>query len=368
MARAVHLHVGTAKSGTTYLQQVMAANRDRLRRNGYLYPGDRNSHFMASLSLRDTAFKGHRYDAAEGAWDRVAQEAREFEGQALISHETLGNTPPELIRRAVDSFPGSEVKVLITCRDLGRQLPAAWQERVKNSNQQTYEDFLETVRTGWKDGSPAARAVFWRTQDLVSLAKRWADVVGVDNVTLVTVPGAGADQGELWRRFSSAARIPEDDYDLAVRTSNTSLGTVEAELLRRLNGYLPEDLPWPEYERLIKHRLVKSELARHELGGKFTVLEEHQAWCVEAADRLVEGLRAGGYPVVGDLEDLRPVFRSQATRPADVRTEQLLDLALRLVSSMALRKPGGSVLEKRPEPSGREALRMLARALRRRLP
>ena len=373
MAQAVHLHVGTAKSGTTYLQHVMANNRRRLRENGYLYPGDKNSHFMASLSLRDATFKGHRYVAAEGAWGRIAQEVQDFPGQALVSHETLGNATPDVIREAVGSFGDSQVQVLITCRDLGRQLPAAWQERVKNKNQQTFDEYLERVRAAWADGSPAQGSVFWRTQDLVGLARRWADAVGVDNVTLVTVPGAGAAAapGELWRRFAAAARIPDAPYDLEVRTSNTSLGTVEAELLRRLNGYFPQELRWPDYERFVKHRLVKSQLARHELGGKLSVLEEHQGWTVEAADLLIEGVRAGGYRVVGDLEDLRPTFRADATRPADVTTEQLLDLSLRVLSDLALLKPQRivrRVVEKAPVPGGREALRILGRALRNRVP
>jgi hypothetical protein len=362
VSRVVHLHVGTAKSGTTWLQHVMAQNRRLLARHGYLYPGTRNSHFFASLSLRETGFKGHEYAAAEGEWERIAAEVRSFDGQALVSHETLANAKPAQIATAVGSFPDAEVRVVITCRDLGRQLPAAWQERVKNRNEQTYEDFLAAVRDGWNDGRPAPRATFWRGQQLVTLAERWAGAVGVDRVTLVTVPPPGAEPDELWRRFARAVDAPEVDMDLEVRTSNTSLGTVETELLRRLNGYLGEDVAWPRYERLVKHRLVKDELAPYELGGKFTLPEEERPWAEEIAGRMVEELRAAGYPVVGDLDDLRPTYRGTATHPRDVGDDQLLELALRVLSSTAMRP-----LESQSRPAPREAARILARAVRRRL-
>ncbi len=40
MARRVFFHVGTLKTGTTYLQRVMWENRDRLREAGTLFAGE----------------------------------------------------------------------------------------------------------------------------------------------------------------------------------------------------------------------------------------------------------------------------------------------------------------------------------------
>lgn len=367
MARTVYLHVGTAKSGTTYLQRRLAHNRALLERHGYLYPGDRGSHFLASLDLRDTGFKGHRYPAAEGAWSRVAKQVRDFSGDALVSHETLAHAKEDAAREAVSSL-GDHVRVLITCRDLGRQVPAVWQENVKNQNRQAYPDFLAKVFPEPGDassgGTTRRETTFWRSQDVAGLAARWAEVVGPENVVLVTVPRSGAEPGELWRRFAEAAHLPALDYEEARTGRNASLGTVETELLRRLNGYVPEDLPWPQYEKLVKHRLVENDLSPHELGGRFTVPEEYQERTREISARIVAQLRDAGYPVVGSLDDLEPEFRASATRPQDVTDQQLLDLALRVIAGMALRRPGprGS-----RDISGREAVRVLLDRVRRRI-
>jgi len=95
VSRTVYLHVGIAKTGTTYLQRRLFANRELLERHGTLYPGSGPAaHFLASLDLRGTTFKGHAYEGVEGAWDRLVAAADGFGGNTLISHETLARAKP----------------------------------------------------------------------------------------------------------------------------------------------------------------------------------------------------------------------------------------------------------------------------------
>ena len=50
--RRVYLHVGTPKSGTSYLQDKLALNRDELERQGLDYVRTRTGdHFEAALDL-----------------------------------------------------------------------------------------------------------------------------------------------------------------------------------------------------------------------------------------------------------------------------------------------------------------------------
>lgn len=362
MARIVYLHVGTAKSGTTYLQRMLARNRDLLHASGVVYPGTRSSHFLASMDLRQSGFKGYVYPATDGAWDRLVAEVQGYPGTALVSHETFGRTPPSLIRKAVESFPDSEVRVLVTCRDLGRQIPAVWQERVKNRNPEDYSVFLERVFDTWNDGKAGRNKTFWRTQNLIELTRRWALVVGAENVRVVTVPASGADPNELWHRFMRASDLPDLDYELGGGPSNPSLGTAETELLRRLNPYYPDELTWPQYEYRIKNRFVPRDLSRHNTGGRLSVPEEYRAATEQFAGQMIDFLRASGCPVVGDLEELRPSFRPPEPLPDEISTEQLLDLSLQVVVSLSSRR--------RPVPasvSGREAAGILARKVRQRL-
>jgi hypothetical protein len=362
VSHAVYLHVGTAKSGTTYLQRILSRNRELLKKSGVLYPGDRSSHFMASMDLRNAGFKGYVYPEAEGAWNRVVKEVQEFPGDAVISHETLARTPPKLVRKAVESFPGRDVRVVFTCRDLGRQIPAAWQERVKNRNPQTYAAYLAKVYDGWNDGQTVASSTFWRGQNLIQLTRRWSRVVGAENLRLVTVPAPGADPNELWSRFVGATGLPLLDYEIDVTPSNASMGTAGTELLRRLNPLFPEELTWPQYEVRVKNRFVLRDLTQHDTGGRLTVPEERRTETDKLAAQMIDYLRDSGCTVIGDLEDLRPAYRPDGMLPDEVSTEQLLDLSLHVIAGMAARRRPGH-----GELSGTQAARLLARKAWRKL-
>ncbi len=364
-SRTVHLHVGTPKSGTTYLQRLLAGNRELLARHGYLYPGRQQAHFLAALDVRDRGFRGHRYPGSDGAWSDLVSQVMAVDGPALVSHEILGSADPAAIGRAVDSFPGRPVRVLVTCRDLGRQVPATWQERVKNRHLQTYDEFLDTVFAP-PGSSPPGSGQFWRSQDLVDLGRRWGAAVGPGNVRFVTVPGAEAAPGELWRRFREAAELPDLAYRDPGRGLNTSLGTAETELLRRLSATLPDDLPWPAYSRRVKKRFAETELVGHATAGRLTVPAHHRPAVVEAAEQMMTRLRDSDHEVVGDLADLQPQFRADGTLPTDLTEAQLLELSLRLLGPLVLREPGRAPTG-RTTPSGRQALRDLATVARRRL-
>lgn len=328
-------HLGTPKSGTTSLQAIMSRNRRRLRKHGYLYPGSNPSHFIEVLGLRDGGFRGHSYESSEGAWESLVDEVNRHPGPALVSHEILGGSKGPIVQRAVSSFPGRPLRAVITCRDLGRQLPAAWQEGVKNGDKETYTDFLDTALEQWRGGQTAKG--FWRGQNLVSIARRWARVLGPENVRFVTVPPPGADNDVLWQRFREATGLPDVEYDLPAAGRNPSLGAVETELLRRVVGALPDDVPWPVYTRQIKRRLAQRELVQRQAGGPIVVPERYHAQIGQIADEMLADLRSEGYPVVGSLDDLTPAYRSEGVSPDEVDAAQLLERAVELLAPMALR-------------------------------
>ncbi|MFC5178580.1 hypothetical protein [Nocardioides taihuensis] len=327
--------MGTPKSGTTSLQNLLAANRPVLRKHGYLYPGKRPGHFLEVLDLREAGFRGHRFEGSEGAWDRVVKEVLAHRGPALLSHEILGASTRPVIDKAVGSFGDRPVRVLVTCRDLGRQVPAVWQEGVKNGDKETYREFLDKVLGAW-DG-PDTRANMWRAQNLASLGARWAERVGTENVVFVTVPPSGASKDLLWQRFATAAGLPEADYQVADQPRNPSMGTVETELLRRLLAHLPEDVPFPVYSRQVKRRLAERTLVLTKAGGTLTVPEDRRPAVAEMAAAINASLVEQGFPVVGDIADLEPAYSSSGTSPDDVPDAVLLERALEVMGPMVLR-------------------------------
>lgn len=319
MAQRVVLHVGAMKSGTSYLQGLMVLNRDLLAGRGLLVPG---TVWRDQVSAVADVLGRTRVASApeEGAWQRMVDEIDAWPGAAVISMEFLGPVGVKRIERVVSSFPPGTVEVVVTARDLNRQVPAMWQETLKNGRSYTFDEYVEAVRA--PDGPPGK--TFWREQTIAAMCRRWSDAVGVDHVTLVTVPRPGAPAGELWRRFSEALGVDGAGV-VEPPPANESLGAASVEVMRRLNA-LVEDLEFPTYAPVVKHRLAKKVLARRRpdeppLG--FDVPE----WLVPLAARMVRRVDELGVRVVGDLADLVPV-PVPGVHPDSVSGDDRLDAAV----------------------------------------
>jgi hypothetical protein len=334
----VFLHIGIAKTGTTYLQGLMWHNRGLLERNGLRYPGDLpGDHFRASVDLRQKPFAGEDSTYVPGSWDAVAAAAMGAHDRALISHETLTRTQVEQVRRAADSFrAASALHVIVTARDLGRQLPAVWQEQLKNRGVHTYEKFLTSV-----SDRPSSHQFqhFWEAQDILEVLHRWSAAVPPERVHIVTVPQPGNVPGLLWQRFASVIGVDPTIVDTDVPVSNVSLGVAEAELLRRLNPALRERLDWPTYEKQVKVGL-SARLAARNGSARLTVPVELRGWVQDRAEHMVSGLREGGYDIVGDLDELRPVFDDRpVVMPSEIPADELLTMAADCVGDLIADPP-----------------------------
>jgi hypothetical protein len=337
VAPTVFLHVGVAKTGTTYLQRILWANRSVLRNAGLLYPGKKSGdQFAASLDLR--AFQLEKFEQlrVQGMWDKIAAEVRGFGGDAVISHETLARCSSGDVRRVQQSFPGADLRVVLTARDLGRQVPAVWQETVKNRSTSSYDDYLSDIFLNPDSG---ASKFFWRPQDVAKVVHRWGRVMGMSNVTVVTVPPPGAPRDELWQRFASAIDLPDVDIEPPQAAGNVSLGPAEAELLRHVNAVLPDEFPWVRYSRIVKRQFAERTLASRR-GDRLAVPPQWHDAVKERADSMVDSLAASGCRVVGDLGDLTPLLPVNAVSgPGDLSSDQLLTVAAEVIRDEVLLRP-----------------------------
>jgi hypothetical protein len=330
--RAVYLHIGPPKTGTTYLQEVLWRNRDRLAASDLTYPGSGPAdHFHAALDLRGIAFGGYENPRTVGAWDRLAARARAARTrQVVISHEVLAGADEAQIARVVADFGGSEVHVVYCARDLARQLPALWQESLKNRHTRTYGRFLRRALP--EDDRPPTGP--WRVQDAVGTLARWSASVPRERIHVVTVPAAGTPRETLWRRFCQVLGISPEGFDLEVGRANRSLGAVDAEMLRQLNSRLPPELPWPAYERIVKARFSRRADAGSS-GERLRVPLRYKAAVHVRAERSRAALAEAGYEVVGDLDDLIPAdesFGAVARVPAKQVTAAAIDLLVTVLT------------------------------------
>lgn len=341
----VFLHVGAPKTGTTYLQQVLWRNRSALKRDGLLYPAQRSAdNFHAALDLRGVNFNGYENPEVPGAWERVRARVRDWHGPtAVISHELLAWTSEEQARQAVESLQPADVHVVYTARDLVRQVPAVWQETVKNRRLVGFPRYLQSLRAPEEPG-PWGKG-FWAAQDAVDVLRRWSAAVSPERIHVVTVPPSGGPPGRLWERFAGLLGLDPARYDTDVPRSNISLGRAEAEVLRRVNRMLGDDIDWPMYESLFKRELAETILARRSGAQKVMLPPEWHPWAMEQSERIVKGLREGGYDVVGDLEELLPEQPEAQSRPgadanagsrptSDAGPQAQLDVAAELIAEL----------------------------------
>lgn len=327
----VFLHVGEAKTGTTYLQNLLDSDRDELRAAGLLYPPcGGNGHVPATLDLRKAKFKGVADPAVPGSWGRLVTQIREWDGPALVSSELLAPARPAHIERAMASLDFADVHIILTVRDLARQLPAAWQERVKNRGQESFAEWLATIHDP-KGGDPGG--LFWALHDVERILEKWSANLPPKRVHVITVPPAGGDRSLLWKRFAQVIGVDPERFRQPPASVNASLGAAEVNLVRQVNIALGgDDFPWPHYDRFMKWYL-SPQLAKRR-GVPIELPEPEYAWAVQRSQQMAKAIADAGYDVVGDLDELIPTSRPTGMDPDLVPGELIGDAGVAGITSL----------------------------------
>ena len=333
MRRVVHVHIGAPKTGTTYVQDRLALNVAELGRNGVLYPGqvgrDPSSfHFRAALDLLGQDWGGEPGHAA-GAWDAMVRKARRHPGKVLISHEILAPAGREHVERLTHDLRNAEVHVVYSVRDLGRQLPAAWQESIKQGRRWTFRRFLDKVEQG--------EAWFGKAFDLPRVLNTWGANLPPERVHVVTFPRSRKDPTLLWRRFCTAFDIDPAWAPQNSERANRSLGAAETQLIRQLNQRMGRS-PGSDrrYDVLIKEMLAQGELAQRR-SRKVTLPPERYEWAEHQAELWIDWIRGSGIDLIGELDDLRPQRPAEDApwlNPDRVQARPMLDAALDALEAM----------------------------------
>jgi hypothetical protein len=341
--RRLVLHLGLPKSGTTYLQRMLMLNRDALAAIGMRYPGPGKDHFTAAQEVLAAA-----PPAADGPWAQLRDEVRSAPDAVLVSHELLCFAPEDRIERVLALADGRPITVVLTARDIARQLPAVWQEQVKNGDRASYEAFLAAVHRQYDTGRRPPRG-FWVHQDLPAILRRWGQRLPPGGtITVVTSPPSGAAPDLLWRRFAEAAGVDPAVASTAAPPRNVSLGLVETEFVRRLTVAIG-DLPSDTIRPAVKGYLAEQVFAGRADAVRLRVPDEHWPWVQDAARDLVAAVRALAPTVVGDLDELLvPPLRPQGPLvPADLET-QLAARAPLAIAALADRAGGRRLTKDAP--------------------
>jgi hypothetical protein len=336
--KRVYLHIGAPKTGTTYLQAVLGRNRDSLAAKGLLYPASQSdAHHKAVWDLRGTPKQREHLEGIEGTWAALVGQVNQAGSDVLLSSEHFVFAQKQQVERALSSFEDAEMHVIYTARDLGRQVPAVWQERIKNQRSMTYRSFVQSLIA--RDGKTAK--AFWNVQDPEAVLRRWSRGLRPDQVHLVTAPPTGQPHRVLWDRFAEALGLDGTDYDVDVARSNESLSMLQTEVLRRFNERHAEGLSWPQYRRLIFRQLDVLRVIGD--GRRIGLTPDENAFLTRRASEITEAIAGAGYDVVGDLDDLIPAPPSDragdgADDPTELRDDELLEATLDVMQELLSRQ------------------------------
>ena len=334
------VHIGLQKTGTSYLQSVFWQSTDALAHQGLaMLPGTKRQTFRVMLATRERARPGVDGPEVTGALSRLRRSlaAALAEGRAdrfLLTEESLAPATAEQARRLVEHLAGTEVHLVLTVRDLARQVPSVWQQKVTARRRYSYDQYLAAV----VDRRRRARD-FWASQDLPAVLERWGSAVPAERIHVVTVPPAGSDPGLLLERFCAVLGVDPVALDTRVSRRNVSLGLVQTELLRRVNAELGGRLRRREaYRRAGKMYLGKRILSAQQ-GTPARLPRRLEEWCASVSASHVDAVREGRYDVVGTLEDLLPAPSSFADDPQRVSEAEVADAAARAIAAMLASPP-----------------------------
>lgn len=337
MSPRVVLHVGTPKSGTTFLQEALWLHRDALLAQGFTCPGERQREmFLAAIDVRgNREHWGLEATAVDGKWRVLCEQARDFAGTTIMSHELLGAASQRQIDHARAALDGLDVDIVITARDLPRQVVSEWQERVKNGSTMSFGQFANRLTDQLR--SDNLRGLFWANQHVPAVLLRWSREIPASRVHVVTAPPAGtAEPNQLWERFAEAVGFDATGLDPVAPelTANLSLGVAQIAILREVNDVLDGRIAQPEYSRVVKRFLGQDLLTRHRSARPVCppdLADELERLAAPWRDRLVQR----GYSIHGSLDDLTPpVGDTPSASPDDADVAERAEVSAAVISEL----------------------------------
>lgn len=322
-ARAVLLHIGPHKTGTTSIQGALHNARPQLKRHGVVYAGKVRQHQRAALALTGgSGLWGDRPPAIQD-WEQLVRDVKRVRRRrVIVSSEFFDGATDEIARQVVDQLGSDRIHVVVTLRPLAKILPSAWQQHVRNRLRLAYDRWLDNVlnHANERQHTPS----FWKRHDHAVQVQRWASIVGADRVLVIVVDER--DREFLMRAFEQLVNVPEGLLQPEPGWTNRSLTAAEIELIRAMNIEFHRR-KWPArmYHKAIRQGIVSQMQER--APGPDEPRITTPAWAIDRANELAAQsngrIVASGVRVMGDLGSLSAVVPEPPERQVSLDSVRL---------------------------------------------
>ena len=305
--KSVILHIGVPKTGTTALQAALANSRKDLAKQNVVYPSQwRNAHHRAAWAIteRTWGWKGRGGTTTPiKHWNRLVKETKTNK-KIILSSEFFCEANQKQSQKMVADLGRSRLEVVITLRPFGKLLPSAWQQYLKYGVKLTYDEWLAAILNGPREAAPTP--TFWMRHDHPALIKRWLELIGKDNLTLVVVDDTNHDF--IYQAFEEILQLQAGTLQKRKeKVSNRSMTLAEAEFLRQINLRQPDNSTWDRYESFVRrsmmHEILNSPIAET-APEKLTTPK----WAADKANQIAKDYLAElsklDLKVIGDLQQL----------------------------------------------------------------
>lgn len=233
MTRVV-VHVGAAKTATTYIQHSLYDNQEALRDQGVYLPLAGRYNFSKKTVLHHNLaweyLEPARFDSNAGGWDALVAELQGIEADVvLLSSESLERMTFSMSHRQVLEAQlrrvSDDITVLYVVRDQLSYLNSLYNQHVKSFRLvETFEQYVKRILK----------------TDQLDLDKRFKSWYSSATLDFVAIPFDTLTAGEVLHNFLKAAGIdvPGDRLTKPRSVSNESLGPIGVEASRLLGSYL----------------------------------------------------------------------------------------------------------------------------------
>jgi hypothetical protein len=227
--KAIVLHAGLPKTGTTYLQQRFVDNSEWLAARGVDYPtlGRETTVGHHNLALRCKGQPVPQPWAGLPLREILGAVADGPAARVLLSSETFSSLHLPEARQLFDALGGTELTYVLYVRRRSALSTSRWQEEVKHGSAQTFPEYLVGQLLGEGD--------VLRIEDAVAVA---AHTFGLPAVRIVVYDDLVARGIDLFEHFLERLLGLQADsvVPAAAERINASWAPALIEVLRALNA------------------------------------------------------------------------------------------------------------------------------------